>query len=401
MEKETISRSLQLYSQATNIPLCLFEAGNQTGKFSHEVQDFNLPLLLFSCMGEEVPDVWYSFTPEYAYFGGVRLDDGAIIFLGPTLLGECTDVQAAALRRRLGRRPQDTASIRQYFTLTGPHNLKSLKAALTLLCRLFGRPEPAPEEIPLLPFTWNLPYPVAPVSEIPDYSDSSNALETQLVACISAGNVREMNRLLSENISSQPAALNLPMDAMRSYILGANMLASRTALAAGISYPIANAMNGQYVEQILKARTVSELSALFFRFFQEYTGRVAELHTLSSDSPVVKFVQQYVTTQYGRKITPHILAEKLNMSCPYLCTHFKKETGMTISAYVQKEKIREAKRLLKGSDYSIVEISEALAFSSQSYFCAVFKKITGMTPESYRSSPSILTLQEVPLPPRG
>ena len=74
---------------------------------------------------------------------------------------------------------------------------------------------------------------------------------------------------------------------------------------------------------------------------------------------------------------------------------------MTISAYVQQEKVREAKRLLKGSSYSIVEISEALAFSSQSYFCAVFKKITGMTPESYRSSPSILTPQEVSLPPRG
>lgn len=89
------------------------------------------------------------------------------------------------------------------------------------------------------------------------------------------------------------------------------------------------------------------------------------------------------------------------MSCSYLCTHFKQETGMTISAYVQQEKVREAKRLLKGSSYSIVEISEALAFSSQSYFCAVFKKITGMTPESYRSSPSILTPQEVSLPPRG
>ena len=83
----------------------------------------------------------------------------------------------------------------------------------------------------------------------------------------------------------------------------------------------------------------------------------------------------------------------MGMNCSYLCTRFKNETGMTISTYVQKEKIKEAKRLLKGSKYTVAQISDALAFSFDSYFCAVFKKITGMTPESYRSSPPILTLQ--------
>ena len=76
----------------------------------------------------------------------------------------------------------------------------------------------------------------------------------------------------------------------------------------------------------------------------------------------------------------------MGMNSSYLCTRFKNETGMTISTYVQKEKIKEAKRLLKGSKYTVAQISGALAFSSDSYFCAVFKKITGMTPESYRSS---------------
>ena len=69
----------------------------------------------------------------------------------------------------------------------------------------------------------------------------------------------------------------------------------------------------------------------------------------------------------------------MGMNCSYLCTRFKNETGMTISTYVQKEKIKDSK-------YTVAQISDALAFSSDSYFCAVFKKITGMTPESYRSS---------------
>ena len=238
-------------------------------------------------------------------------------------------------------------------------------------------------------------------ARVPDYSAQTDTLETKLVACIISGNLQEMNRLLSENINFAPITDDLPVSSMRGYILGANMIGSRAAISAGVNYSLANAMSGQYIERILQARDASELSELFFRFFQDYTAKVAELKALPSDSPVVKFVHQYITSHYTEKITPHMLAERLNMSCPYLCSHFKKETGMTISSYVQKEKIEEAKRLLKGSSYSVSEISEALAFSSESYFCAIFKKITGMTPASYRSSPSILTLQEVPPPSRG
>lgn len=391
MDHHQIQTQLQLYYEATRLPLCLFTSGSLTAKYSHEAQDFNLPLLLFDSMMPDLPDIWYCFTPEYLYFGGIRLNENLMIFLGPTMLGECTDMQVSTLRRRIGRKPADKDSIRRYFSLTGAHNLKSLQASLILLCRLFDLPQPNPEDIPLIPFTWNLPYQVDLSTDIPEYTTTSDTLESQLVSCILSGNTQQMNRILSENINSSSASLQLPMNSMRSYILGANMLASRTAVSAGLNYMVANAINGQYVDRILQARTPSELSALFFRFFQDYTERVAKLHTLPTDSPIVRFVQQYVSTQYGSKITPHILAEKLNMSCPYLCSHFKKETGMTISTYIRQEKIREAKRLLKGSQYSIVEISEALAFSSESYFCAVFKKITGMTPESYRKTPSYIS----------
>ena len=51
-----------------------------------------------------------------------------------------------------------------------------------------------------------------------------------------------------------------------------------------------------------------------------------------------------------------------NETAPISDTRFKNETGMTISTYVQKEKIKEAKRLLKGSKYTVAQISDALLF---------------------------------------
>lgn len=395
-----LAEDMSLFFETTSIPVCCFQDKNLIRKISHPVQDFNLPLLLFDGLPDTLPDVWYSYTPEYLYFGGLRLQKtDRILLIGPSMLFECTKKQAENVCRQLGRKSTDLTAIQNYFTQIGPHTAVSLQAGLKLLCRLSG--QNIPEEIPLLSFSWRVPYSLD-LTPLPDPENPEDEnREKVLLSCVTSGNLYALNRLINEHMLNVATVRQLPLTAMRSFILGANMVASRAAMSAGVSYDIANAISGQYLERILQSRDAAELSHLFYQFFQDYTAQVSKLHELPSDSPVVRFVQQYTISHLEEKITPHSLAEELHMSCSYLCTHFKQETGMTISAYVQQEKVREAKRLLKGSSYSIVEISEALAFSSQSYFCAVFKKITGMTPESYRSSPSILTPQEVSLPPRG
>jgi AraC-like DNA-binding protein len=48
------------------------------------------------------------------------------------------------------------------------------------------------------------------------------------------------------------------------------------------------------------------------------------------------------------------------------------------------EKVKLAQNLLVYSEYSLVDISMYLGFSSQSHFGRVFKKYTGLTPNDYR-----------------
>ena len=72
------------------------------------------------------------------------------------------------------------------------------------------------------------------------------------------------------------------------------------------------------------------------------------------------------------------------MSPSYLSTLFKKEMGMSITAYIMEKKMEAARNMLKYSDYSYSEISSILAFSSQSHFIRAFKKHNGDTPRAYR-----------------
>ena len=54
--------------------------------------------------------------------------------------------------------------------------------------------------------------------------------------------------------------------------------------------------------------------------------------------------------------------------------------------YYSKLKIKEAKKLIRESTYSVSEISEMLGYSSIHIFSRAFKKKTGMSPTDYSKS---------------
>ncbi|MEL6325211.1 MAG: helix-turn-helix transcriptional regulator, partial [Pseudomonadota bacterium] len=58
--------------------------------------------------------------------------------------------------------------------------------------------------------------------------------------------------------------------------------------------------------------------------------------------------------------------------------------GITPYQYVMRERLEEAKRLLRDTEWSLVDIAVATGFSSQSHFATTFKKSVKLTPLQYR-----------------
>ena len=79
------------------------------------------------------------------------------------------------------------------------------------------------------------------------------------------------------------------------------------------------------------------------------------------------------------------VADHVGVSRTYFSTLFKKETGTGVAAYITNKRMEAARNMLQHSDFSYAEISQILAFSSQSHFSKVFKDHTGMTPREYRN----------------
>jgi AraC family transcriptional regulator len=66
---------------------------------------------------------------------------------------------------------------------------------------------------------------------------------------------------------------------------------------------------------------------------------------------------------------------------------FKQATGVSPAKYQTTARLDEARRRLRETKQSIVEIALEVGFASPSHFAQVFRRETGMAPSEYRRQP--------------
>ena len=83
------------------------------------------------------------------------------------------------------------------------------------------------------------------------------------------------------------------------------------------------------------------------------------------------------------------VSDKLSLSPSQLNRRVKGITGMTVTAFIMKLRINEAKKLLaKSPKYSISDVAFSCGFTDPSHLAKTFKKHTGMTPTEYAHNTS-------------
>ncbi len=106
----------------------------------------------------------------------------------------------------------------------------------------------------------------------------------------------------------------------------------------------------------------------------------------SGDSEVVAKALAYIHNGYSGQLSLASIAGKIHISSSYLSTLFKRETGLTVSAYIKEFRLSNAEKKLRSSAQGITDISLSCGFESPSYFTKLFKEKYGQTPRQYRAS---------------
>ncbi|MDD6879761.1 MAG: helix-turn-helix domain-containing protein [bacterium] len=210
-------------------------------------------------------------------------------------------------------------------------------------------------------------------------------LEQTLVDIVRKGDTAA----LREWIRNAPAIRGgvLASDGLRqmknTFIVSATLVA-RAAIRGGMDANDALSLSDDYIQKCELLFDVDRITNLQYRMVLDYTEQVEKLRQGKSPSKLVTDISNYVRHHLSEPVNIEALAKAMFFSRTHLAAKFKKETGVTLTDFILKEKTEEAQRLLRYTDKHLTAISAYLGFSSQSHFTNVFRKYTGKSPNEYR-----------------
>ena len=162
------------------------------------------------------------------------------------------------------------------------------------------------------------------------------------------------------------------------------VLCYTTVLNEGVDIHKAYPIMDTYVSQIPAITSAEVLQEYCLNITTDYCNHVIPILQLKSESPIITKCLHYIHDNLYNKITIEDLMKHCNASRRTITRHFAEHYSMTVSECIMTAKLKEAAFLLTDSYFSLIEISNQLAFSSQSHFTVAFKKMYNYTPLQYR-----------------
>lgn len=99
----------------------------------------------------------------------------------------------------------------------------------------------------------------------------------------------------------------------------------------------------------------------------------------------VEQAKQGIYARYAEPLSLSATAAEFGLSAPYFSALFKREAGLSFSAFVTRVRLEKAKAMLLDSQDLITHIAEASGFGSSAHFGYVFKKAMGLSPLQFRA----------------
>lgn len=334
----------------------------------------------------------YYVTPQFHYYGIVNSGDTKIV-VGPTGPVPSSDQELRELAFRLDVPPDEAEAFVQGIKGIVPLPLESLLQMLCTVNHLLNREKLQLEDIAIADEEQDALHNEVQRRRIRRLTDETAEiplphntydLEQMLLSIVRKGDTAALRQWISRAPAVRGGTLaGEALRQMRNTVIVTATLVSRAAIRGGMEVEDAFTLSDAYIQQCELLSAPDKLTNLQFHMVSEFTERVARIR--HGESRLATQVANYVQKHLSEPISTEALAKELYMSRTHLSARFHKEMGETLAAFITREKMEEAKRLLRWSDKPMTAVSNYLGFSSPAHFGNVFKKTVGLTPSEYRA----------------
>lgn len=219
-----------------------------------------------------------------------------------------------------------------------------------------------------------------------EYVKRNYYIEDKFSIIISNGDVDA-----AQNFPTEEIMVSLPQRATNNSLRNAktrltilNTLCTRAAIKGGIDVQLGHQISTNYGILIENMNSIFNSSKLTKEIIISYAQAVNDYSVIHHSILVGKTIL-HIRRNITEKVELKTIAENLFVTKEHLSRQFKKEVGITLTQYIRNLKIIEAKKLLKNTNHSILNIATMLGFANSSHFSNIFKSITYSSPNVYRN----------------
>jgi len=207
--------------------------------------------------------------------------------------------------------------------------------------------------------------------------------ENQFLEAVAQGRIHRASIMLSNFSRDALENRAAPLRNIKNYSIILNTL-MRKAVERGGVHPIhIDRLSSEFALRIENVGALEDFMELWQEMAQKYC-LLARRQNTTDYSQLVQYIIARVDHDLTADLSLKANAEALNVNASYLSSLFKKETGSTLTDYVNRKRIEHAIFLLSSTDISISAIGQRCGIQDDNYFTKIFKKYTSLSPKQYR-----------------
>lgn len=338
--------------------------------------------------------VYDKYGCNYIFFQIPESSPVTLLFIGPYLLAPTSKEKICTLTKKYALSPTLLAQIEKYYhslPLLPSHSIL-LTLVITLGEKLWGNIENfSMEEVHQTLFPGRVPnLDTPPLCDLEDPIYTIKLLEDRyeaeqnFIRAVSQGQLLKaqlhMPKFSTANLEQRTTD---SIRNLKNYTIILNTLLRKAAEMGSVHPFHIDNLSSRFARKIETITSEKEAQHLQQEMVHKYCLLVQN-HSIRGYSPLIQKVITQIDADLTADLSLKTLSALLNINSSYLSTLFKKETGSTLTEYVNRKRIEHALQLLNSTNMQIQTVAQHCGVSDVNYFTKLFKKQIGKTPKEYR-----------------
>ncbi|MGN0487232.1 MAG: helix-turn-helix transcriptional regulator [Acutalibacteraceae bacterium] len=345
------------------------------------------------------PNTVYRYTDRflcsYMFFLLPEYDEEKILFLGPYLGVELSHSQVMEIGEELGIPGNRLSSLERFYSSVPFFPGSSpIFAIINTFCEKLWGGEGSYTTVDINREFYGLISPILPHNADADESDILEqkriierryTWENEMMQAVSQGLVHKAELLLSSMSDlTFERRNNDPVRNLKNYCIVMNTLL-RKAAEQGEVHPIhLDRISSDFARKIEALTSSKSGRELMLEMFRSYCYLVRQSSMKNYCTPVQEAIS-YIDANPAGNLTLHNIARIQNVNASYLSSLFSRETGKTLTEYVNRRRIKLAVHLLSTTKLQVQTVAQHCGIPDVNYFSKLFKRYTGQSPKEFRA----------------